>query len=260
MASATYDSSNYDSAKAKYDELASKYAGKGGIEFGNAQGSVTASTAGQNAAKAASSAARSAGLSKSQSALGGMGKASDAASSNFATGVSQANTAATNALTAGQNTLAGAQAKDDQRFKQSQANANSINSGIASGASALASIIGAVIAASDKDLKHLDGGSDNVKDFAKIHSYKYTYTDDANSKAADKPAEYPGVDDKVHEGVIAQDIEKAVPSAVVKNADGYRVINENELTNATAATVGELSRRVITLENILKARGDKVNG
>ena len=66
------------------------------------------------------------------------------------------------------------------------------------------------------------------------------------------------MDDKVHEGVIAQDIEKAVPSAVVKNADGYRVINENELTNATAATVGELSRRVITLENILKARFDKI--
>ena len=258
MASATYDSSNYDSAKAKYDELASKYAGKGGIEFGNAQGSVTASTAGQNAAKAASSAARSAGLSKSQSALGGMGKASDAASSNFATGVSQANTAATNALTAGNNTLAGSQAKDDQRFKQSQANANSINSGIASGASALASIIAAAM--SDENLKkiHPDIKDDTLKQFAKIRSYEYTYTDDANKKAEKDPEQYPGVDDKIHKGVIAQDIEKAVPSAVIENKDGYKAINENELTNATAATVGELSRRVIALENIIK--GEKSNG
>lgn len=258
MATATYDSSNYNSAKAKYDELASKYAGKGGIDFSNAQGSVTASTAGQNAAKSATSAARSAGLSKSQSALGGMSKAADASSSNFATGVSQANAAATNALTAGQNALSGAQAKDDNKFKQSQSNANALNSGIATGVSALASIIAAAM--SDENLKkiHPDIKDDTLKQFAKIRSYEYTYTDDANKKAEKDPEQYPGVDDKIHKGVIAQDIEKAVPSAVIENKDGYKAINENELTNATAATVGELSRRVIALENIIK--GEKSNG
>ena len=43
-----YDSSNYDSAKAKYDELEKKYAGKSGIDIGRAQGSNIAETAGKS--------------------------------------------------------------------------------------------------------------------------------------------------------------------------------------------------------------------
>ena len=80
MANATYDSSYYDEAKKKYDELASKYEGLSGINQARAQGSNIAETAGKAAVSSATGAARSAGMSKAQAGI----KAGEAAADTTA--------------------------------------------------------------------------------------------------------------------------------------------------------------------------------
>ena len=72
MSSVKYDSSNYDAAKEKYEQLERKYAGKSGIDIGRAQGSNIAETAGKSAVQSATAGARSAGMNKAQAALAGM--------------------------------------------------------------------------------------------------------------------------------------------------------------------------------------------
>lgn len=106
---------------------------------------------------------------------------------------------------------------------------------------------------SDETLKNIYGDalSDRlIEDFAKIDAINFTYTPEAQE-------EYNGdnaVDDKEHIGVKAQELAEnpATAGAVEMDDKGNLEIDTRHLSAANTAVIGELSRRVLTLEVALK--------
>lgn len=251
MASVNYDSSNYDSAKAKYDELERKYAGKSGVDIGRAQGSNIAETAGKSAVQSAIAGARSAGMNKAQSAIAGMGTGSKAASDNYSQGVQAALNKQQNELGNSINMVNQAnqvdKAKYEGKVKQATGNMGAA-SGLAAGIGS--AIIGAAIA-SDETLKNLypDMGDDILDAFRKIRSCEFEYTPDAIQKT--QVEILPGVDADKHMGVSAQDVEAVLPEAVMDNGSGHKLVDTKEMTMANTAAIAELARKVKELEEKL---------
>lgn len=106
---------------------------------------------------------------------------------------------------------------------------------------------------SDETLKNIYGDalSDRlIENFAKIDAINFTYTPEAQE-------EYNGdnaVDDKEHIGVKAQELAEnpATAGAVEMDDKGNLEIDTRHLSAANTAVIGELSRRVLTLEVALK--------
>lgn len=250
MGSVRYDSSNYDAAKAKYDELVKKYEGTAGLKIAQAQGSNIAETAGKSAASSSTAAARSAGMNKAQSALAGMGASSKAASDNYATGVQTALGKQQNELSNSLNAAGQAadidKAKYEGKIKNKSANAGLIGTGLG----AAATVIGSAIA-SDETLKTIypDMGDDILDAFRKIRSIEFNYTPEAQEEA--KTEMLPGVDNEEHAGVSAQDVEAVIPEAVVENENGHKLVDTKEMTMANTAAIAELARKVKELEEKL---------
>ena len=108
-------------------------------------------------------------------------------------------------------------------------------------------------AVSDVLLKTVYGDSldDKIIDnFAKISAISFEYNDKAKSKYGQKKA----VDDNQHIGVIAQEIEAnpITEGAVKTNENGDLEVDTRHLTFADTAAIGELSRRVLALEDAVK--------
>lgn len=251
MASVNYDSSNYNDAKAKYEELERKYSGKSGIDIGRSQGSNIAETAGKSAVNSAIAGARSAGANKAQSALAGMGAGSKAASENYSQGVQSALSKQQNELSNRLSTISQAndvdKAKYEGKIKQVTGNTGALSS---LGAGIGSALIGAAIA-SDETLKNLypDMGDDILDAFRNIRSCEFEYTPDAIQKAEIEIL--PGVDDNKHIGVSAQDVEAVLPEAVVDNGSGHKLVDTKEMTMANTAAIAELARKVERLEEKL---------
>ena len=112
---------------------------------------------------------------------------------------------------------------------------------------------------SDENLKTIYGDKINdslVEDFAKIGAIDFTYKPEAVE-------EYDGkfsVDDKEHIGVTAQNLEEveATRGAVKENEEGDKVVDTNHLVFSNTAAIGELSRRVIALEEVVKELTQKL--
>ena len=248
-----YDSSNYDSAKAKYDELEKKYAGKSGIDIGRAQGSNIAETAGKSAIQSAIAGARSAGLNKAQAALSGMGAGSKAASDNYGNAVQMALNKQQNELSNSLNAIDKANQVDQKKYEgkvnQKTAKMGAISSGLKDAATIAGSAITAM--ASDETLKNLypDMGEDILNAFRKIRSCEFTYTPEAVEKT--KVEILPGVDEDAHMGVSAQDVESVLPEAVVDNGSGHKLVDTKEMTMANTAAIAELARKVKEIEERL---------
>lgn len=248
MASVKYSSRNYDEAKAKYEELERKYAGKAGIDIGRAQGSNIAETAGKSAVQSAISGARSAGMNKVQSALAGIGAGSKAASDNYIQGVQAALNKEQNELNNRLNMANQAnevdKAKYDGKVKQVTGNMGAAAGLVAGIGSA---VIGAAIA-SDETLKNLypDMGEDILNAFRKIRSCEFEYTPEAIQKA--QVEVLPGVDSDKHMGVSAQDVEAVLPEAVVDNGSGHKLVDTKEMTMANTAAIAELARQLKELK------------
>ena len=248
-----YDSSNYDSAKAKYDELEKKYAGKSGIDIGRAQGSNIAETAGKSAIQSAIAGARSAGMNKAQAALSGMGAGSKAASDNYGNAVQMALNKQQNELSNSLNAIDKANQVDQKKYEgkvnQKTAKMGAISSGLKDAATIAGSAITAV--ASDETLKNLypDMGEDILNAFRKIRSCEFTYTPEAVEKT--KVEILPGVDEDTHMGVSAQDVESVLPEAVVDNGSGHKLVDTKEMTMANTAAIAELARKVKEIEEKL---------
>lgn len=248
-----YDSSNYDSAKAKYDELEKKYAGKSGIDIGRAQGSNIAETAGKSAIQSAIAGARSAGMNKAQSALSGMGAGSKAASDNYGNAVQMALNKQQNELSNSLNAIDKANQVDQKKYEgkvnQKTAKMGAISSGLKDAATVAGSAITAM--ASDETLKNLypDMGEDILNAFRKIRSCEFTYTPEAVEKT--KVEILPGVDENAHMGVSAQDVESVLPEAVVDNGSGHKLVDTKEMTMANTAAIAELARKVKVIEERL---------
>lgn len=248
-----YDSSNYDSAKAKYDELEKKYAGKSGIDIGRAQGSNIAETAGKSAIQSAIAGARSAGMNKAQAALSGMGAGSKAASDNYGNAVQMALNKQQNELSNSLNAIDKANQVDQKKYEgkvnQKTAKMGAISSGLKDAATVAGSAITAM--ASDETLKNLypDMGEDILNAFRKIRSCEFTYTPEAVEKT--KVEILPGVDEDAHMGVSAQDVESVLPEAVVDNGSGHKLVDTKEMTMANTAAIAELARKVKVIEEKL---------
>ena len=251
--SVKYNSSNYDAAKAKYDELEKKYAGKSGIDIGRAQGSNIAETAGKAAIQSAIAGARSAGMNKAQAALSGMGAGSKAASDNYGTGVQMALNKQQNELSNSLNAIDKANQVDQKKYEgkvnQKTAKMGAISSGLKDVATVAGSAITAM--ASDETLKNLypDMGEDILNAFRKIRSCEFTYTPEAVEKT--KVEILPGVDENAHMGVSAQDVESVLPEAVVDNGSGHKLVDTKEMTMANTAAIAELARKVKDIEERL---------
>lgn len=247
MSSVKYDSSNYDAAKEKYEQLERKYAGKSGIDIGRAQGSNIAETAGKSAVQSATAGARSAGMNKAQAALAGMGAGSKAASDNYGAGTQMALNKQQNELSNSLSMVDKASQVDQKKYegKVNQATANM--GAISGGLKGAATLAGAAIA-SDETLKNLypDMGEDILNAFRKIRSCEFTYTPEAIEKT--KVEILPGVDEDTHMGVSAQDVEAVLPEAVIDNGSGHKLVDTKEMTMANTAAIAELARQLKELK------------
>lgn len=111
----------------------------------------------------------------------------------------------------------------------------------------------AASAVSDVLLKTVYGDSldDKIIDnFAKISAISFKYNDEAKSKYGQEKA----VDDNQHIGVIAQELEAnpITEGAVKTNENGDLEVDTRHLTFTDTAAIGELSRRVLALEEAVK--------
>lgn len=124
-----YNSSNYDSAAKKYDELQQQYTGEAGTQtvtdYATKSAGGTALQAGKSAGASATGAARSAGMSKAQAALTGAQLAANAVNNtynsayNSAANIAQQNN--TNALQSQANQVNWGKAKDDTTYQNENA-------------------------------------------------------------------------------------------------------------------------------------------
>ena len=243
MANANYDSSNYDEAKKKYDELASKYEGMSGISTAQKQGSNIAEAAGKSAVASSTAAGRSSGANKAQSMLAGMGSGSKAASDNFSTGVNAALNKQQNELSNAQNMAKTASDIDRAKYEGKIKNMTGTAGALSTIGAGVAGLVGAAIA-SDEELKTIypDMGDDILEAFRNIRSCEFKYTPEAQEEAEIETL--PGVDEDIHMGAIAQDIKQEFPEAVIENENGHLLVDTKEMTMANTAAIAELAREI----------------
>ena len=105
---------------------------------------------------------------------------------------------------------------------------------------------------SDERLKNIFGEETPIDCFAKIHSYEFKYTPQAQEMMQGRNH----VDDKEHLGVMAQELlmNPATSACVIKDTDGFLKVDTAQLTMANTATIAELSRKVQQLEQMLGDR------
>lgn len=103
----------------------------------------------------------------------------------------------------------------------------------------------------DERLKNIFGDNEDiVKAFAKIDAIQFTYNDKAKEV---HPGEENGVDDDIHYGIKAQDLEKnpVTQSVVSEDVSGFKQIDTRELTAVNSAVLSEICKRIEVIENIL---------
>lgn len=104
---------------------------------------------------------------------------------------------------------------------------------------------------SDERLKRIFGDNeDAIRAFSKLKSIRFTYTDEAKKI---HPGEENGVDNDLHYGIKAQDLEKNPFTAAVvsKDPEGYKQIDPSELTAANTAVIAEICKRLLIIEKRL---------
>ena len=150
-------------------------------------------------------------------------------------------------INAKMNSAMGQQAAKDGGENAGDAASSGADAAQASEAAEVASAV------SDVLLKTVYGDSldDKIIDnFAKISAISFEYNDEAKSKYGQEKA----VDDNQHIGVIAQELEAnpITEGAVKTNENGDLEVDTRHLTFADTAAIGELSRRVLALEDAVK--------
>lgn len=104
---------------------------------------------------------------------------------------------------------------------------------------------------SDERLKRIfKGNEDAVKCFSKIDSILFEYNNKAKKVHPDGEN---NVDDDVHYGVKAQDLEKnpLTESVVSEDDAGFKQVNSAELTMANTSMLAEVCRRLLAIEKAL---------
>ena len=114
----------------------------------------------------------------------------------------------------------------------------------------IASEVGGIMP-SDERLKNIFGDNEDIiKVFAKIDAIQFTYKDKAHNIP---DAENRGVDDDLHYGIKAQDLEKnpMTASAVVEDEMGNKLVDTKELTTINSAVISEICKRLEIIEKVL---------
>jgi hypothetical protein len=103
----------------------------------------------------------------------------------------------------------------------------------------------------DERLKNIfNDNEDIIKTFAKIDAIQFKYNDKADNVPM---GEQLGIDDDIHLGIKAQDLEKSpvTESIVSEDVNGNKVIDTKELTAANTAVISEICKRLEVIEKIL---------
>lgn len=122
---------------------------------------------------------------------------------------------------------------------------------IDAGSSVLQSVVNSKMQSSDERLKNIFGeNEDIIKLFSKINAIEFKY----NDKAHDIPGgEEKGIDEDLHLGIKAQDLEKnpLTASAVSEDESGNKIVDTKELTMANSAVLSEICKRLEAIEKVL---------
>ncbi len=87
---------------------------------------------------------------------------------------------------------------------------------------------------SDRRLKNITSrNNDGIDEILKLKVYNYTFKDDP--------------DKKPHVGVIAQDLQKVLPNAVVQGSDGYLRIRWDDMFYAAINAIKQLDQKIIAI-------------
>lgn len=122
---------------------------------------------------------------------------------------------------------------------------------IDAGSGVLQSVVNSKMQSSDERLKNIFGDNEDIiKVFSKINAIEFKY----NDKAHDIPGgEEKGIDEDLHLGIKAQDLEKSplTASAVSEDENGNKIVDTKELTMANSAVISEICKRLETIEKVL---------
>lgn len=104
-------------------------------------------------------------------------------------------------------------------------------------------------AKSDENLKNVNPDIDILDDYSKIDAYAYKY----NKKAHDLYGNQKGIDDELHVGPMAQDLEKtnSTKASVSEDPNGYKEVDIRKLTLSNTAAISELVRKIEALEKMV---------
>jgi hypothetical protein len=146
----------------------------------------------------------------------------------------------------------GPQMKVEDYKSPETANASNTNGAlIDAGSSVLQSVVNSKMQSSDERLKNIFGDNEDIiKIFSKINAIEFKY----NDKAHDIPGgEEKGIDEDLHLGIKAQDLEKSplTASAVSEDENGNKIVDTKELTMANSAVLSEICKRLEAIEKVL---------
>ena len=140
---------------------------------------------------------------------------------------------------------------EDYKSPDSGSGSNTNGALIAAGSSVLQSVVNSKMQSSDERLKNIFGeNEDIIKIFSKINAIEFKY----NDKAHDIPGgEEKGIDEDLHLGIKAQDLEKSplTASAVSEDENGNKIVDTKELTMANSAVLSEICKRLEAIEKVL---------
>ena len=140
---------------------------------------------------------------------------------------------------------------EDYKSPDSGSGGNTNGALIDAGSSVLQSVVNSKMQSSDERLKNIFGeNEDIIKLFSKINAIEFKY----NDKAHDIPGgEEKGIDEDLHLGIKAQDLEKSplTASAVSEDENGNKIVDTKELTMANSAVLSEICKRLEAIEKVL---------
>ena len=154
--------------------------------------------------------------------------------------------AAANAQGAGKEGTDASSASDASSAAEASSAADA--AGAADAASAMSDVLLKTVYGNDIDDKI-------INNFAKISAISFKYNEEAQDKYGTEKA----VDNEQHVGVIAQELAQnpATEGTVKQNENGDLEVDTRHLTFADTAAIGELSRRVLALEEAVKELQNK---
>jgi hypothetical protein len=102
---------------------------------------------------------------------------------------------------------------------------------------------------SDERLKEIFGSDDIVKLFSQLNAYEFEYTPEALRLYKGTK----GVDEGIHYGVMAQELEQnpITENVVVEDENGYKNIRTDKLAATDAAVLSDVCKRLLAIEEKL---------